>query len=124
MSIMPEGGWHKLPQLQDDDHGSQNIRPTQSNYLPRRSHLTCKVCDRGTLESKAVYRMSGPAVVIGFILLIPSIIGMVSCALMLLVFNTSVGVALGSNAVAPRRIHQSAEDATFRRVAHPKFLEI
>lgn len=36
---------------------------------------TCKVCDRGKLVRKKVFRLSGPAVVIGYIMLIPSVVG-------------------------------------------------
>jgi len=43
--------------------------------------LQCKVCDRGILVRKKVFRMSGPVVAIGYILLIPSILGMIGCAL-------------------------------------------
>ena len=44
--------------------------------------LICKVCDRGALEKKEIYRMSAPVVVIGFLLLIPSILGMLAGGLM------------------------------------------
>jgi hypothetical protein len=43
---------------------------------------TCKVCERGALVPKKIYRMSGPVVAIGFILLIPSVLGMIASALM------------------------------------------
>jgi hypothetical protein len=43
----------------------------------------CKVCDRGALIKKHIFRMSSPVVAIGFILLIPSILGIVFSALML-----------------------------------------
>jgi drug/metabolite transporter (DMT)-like permease len=46
-------------------------------------HPTCKVCDRGSLIQKKVFRMSGPVVAIGFFLLVPSVIGMLLCALAL-----------------------------------------
>lgn len=36
----------------------------------------CKVCDRGMLSPKNLFRMSGPPVVIGYILVIPSWFGM------------------------------------------------
>lgn len=42
----------------------------------------CKVCERGVLVPTKIYRMSGPVVAIGYILLIPSILGMVASALM------------------------------------------
>ena len=36
----------------------------------------CKVCDQGVLKKKKKYRMSVPVVLIGYVFLIPSIIGM------------------------------------------------
>ena len=47
------------------------------------SGIRCKICDQGTLLSKEVFRMSGPVVAIGFILLIPSIIGIATGLLIL-----------------------------------------
>lgn len=44
--------------------------------------LPCKVCEQGTLLSKKVFRMSGPVVVIGYIFLIPSVIGILLSVLM------------------------------------------
>jgi hypothetical protein len=46
-------------------------------------HPTCKVCDQGELIAKKVFRMSGPTVAIGYILLIPSILGMAGSLLLL-----------------------------------------
>src|SRR3989442_14471345 len=37
--------------------------------------IKCKTCDRGTLTTQRKYRMSGIVVLIGFILLIPSVLG-------------------------------------------------
>lgn len=45
----------------------------------------CKVCERGALVKRKIYRMSGPVVVIGYILLIPSMLSMAFSVLMLLV---------------------------------------
>jgi hypothetical protein len=50
---------------------------------PRGSGIVCKVCDRGFLTKQKVYRLSGPAVVIGYILLIPSFVVMSLCALII-----------------------------------------
>lgn len=44
----------------------------------------CKVCERGVLAKRKVFRMSGPVVAIGFILLIPSIAGITASGLILL----------------------------------------
>ena len=49
---------------------------------PSQFHPTCRVCERGALVPKNIYRMSGPVVAIGFILLIPSILGKIASALM------------------------------------------
>jgi hypothetical protein len=38
--------------------------------------LTCRTCGQGALARRKVYRMSGPVVAIGYILLIPSVLGM------------------------------------------------
>jgi hypothetical protein len=37
--------------------------------------VPCKTCDQGTLNLRKVHRMTGPAVTIGYILLVPSILG-------------------------------------------------
>ncbi len=57
-----------------------------------KAYPTCKICDRGTLMPRKIRRLSGPAVAIGYILLIPSILGMVGCAI-LLVVSLLAGVA-------------------------------
>src|SRR5665213_332821 len=46
--------------------------------------LICRVCQRGTLVNKKVYRMSTPVVAIGFIFLIPSVLGILFSAIMFL----------------------------------------
>ena len=56
------------------------------------AYPTCKICDRGTLTPRKIRRLSGPAVAIGYILLIPSILGMAGCAI-LLVVSLLAGVA-------------------------------
>jgi hypothetical protein len=43
----------------------------------------CAACGSGPLVRDRVYRLSGPAVAIGYILLIPSIIGIVGCGILL-----------------------------------------
>lgn len=56
-----------------------SIMPMQpSPTLPR-----CKVCDVGYLERRKIYRLSGPVVVIGYLLLIPSILGIVVSAILM-----------------------------------------
>jgi hypothetical protein len=45
--------------------------------------VRCKVCDAGTLLRRKKFRMSGPVVAIGYIFLIPSILGIIFSAFML-----------------------------------------
>lgn len=45
--------------------------------------IPCKICDRGELVRKRVYRMSAPVVVIGYILVTPSVIGVLFSGYML-----------------------------------------
>jgi hypothetical protein len=56
------------------------------------AYPTCKICDRGTLMPRKIRRLSGPAVAIGYILLIPSISGVIGCAI-LLVVSLVAGIA-------------------------------
>jgi len=76
--------------------------------------LQCKVCDRGVLVRKKTFRMSGPVVAIGYILLVPSILGMIACGLVLFRF-----ISLGSSrsTVGTEALQSSPEshDAAFRR---------
>jgi hypothetical protein len=118
MSITPTGGWDD-PTRRDDSPASVGgwTRGSQPSSAPRSSYLTCKVCDSGTLRSKSVFRMSGPVVAIGFILLVPSVIGVTFSALTLLGFNAVLtGVESGTNASESiSRPYQSDFDAGFRK---------
>jgi len=112
MSIVPEGG--------GVDPSQQNAQqrpycPPQPPYSPRSSYVTCKVCDRGTLSSKTKFRMSGPVVAIGFILLVPSVLGMVFSAFVLFGFNAHNGGESSTSTILPRHLFQSDFDASFRR---------
>jgi len=101
MSIRPPAGWLDGPSQETV------ARPS---YSLRSSYLKCKVCEGGTLESKKVFRLSGPAVAIGFILLIPSVCGMLFSALIL------VGaLTIPVPATTPIPLAQSKFDAGFRR---------
>jgi hypothetical protein len=62
------------------------------------AHPTCKICDRGSLRHRAIYRLSGPAVAIGYILLIPAILGIAFSALVFIgamLFSLKSGMAAG-----------------------------
>lgn len=49
--------------------------------------IICKVCDRGELVHKFKYRMSTPVVAIGYILLIPSVLGIAFSLFLLFSLN-------------------------------------
>jgi hypothetical protein len=59
--------------------------------------VSCKICDKGSLIRKKKFRMSGPVIVIGYILLIPSVLGVVISFITFLVVSSA---ASQSNAVA------------------------
>ncbi|MGP8174569.1 MAG: hypothetical protein ACLP7O_08485 [Terracidiphilus sp.] len=67
-----------------------------------KAYPTCKICDRGTLMPRKIRRLSGPAVAIGYILLIPSISGMAACAILFIgaLIVGVVGAAHGSGILA------------------------
>lgn len=58
------------------------------------SNPICKVCDKGELQKKKTYRLSGPAVVIGYIFLIPCFFGML-LGIMMLISTGSAGSVQG-----------------------------
>lgn len=65
---------------------------------PHNSQIICKTCDIGTLYKIRKHRMSGVVVVIGYILLIPSILGVLLMALSVAMLHT--GTATSSSAGA------------------------
>jgi len=60
--------------------------------------VRCKTCDQGVLTLQKVHRMSGPSVTIGYILLIPSLLGI---AFALLFFIMSM---VGAASVAQEKL--------------------
>jgi len=60
--------------------------------------IRCKTCEQGVLTLRKVHRMSGPAVTIGYILLIPSLIGI---AFAVVFFAASI---IGAASVAQERL--------------------
>lgn len=84
-SPRPPGGWDTLPlQVQKPQAGQNTEQSVQYAYLterPLHRYLQCKICDQGALASKKTFRMSAPVVAIGFILLVPSVLGMIFSAL-------------------------------------------
>jgi len=56
----------------------------------KKTNPSCQICGQGELKSKKKYRMSGPVVAIGYILLIPSILGMLFGLLMIFATGSAV----------------------------------
>ena len=111
MSIMVAGRWDAphSPQVSDapqqplNASAPQRLPVTGSSFIRR-----CEECDRGILSRKTAYRLSAPFVVIGLLLLIPSFLGILSCASMLFGINADI---ISSESAQSR---QTTADATFR----------
>jgi hypothetical protein len=58
---------------------------------------TCQVCGQGTLLKKKKFRMSGPVVFIGYLFLIPSILGILFGILMLVGTGAATGDIVQEN---------------------------
>jgi hypothetical protein len=86
--------------------------------------IPCKVCDRGSLDSKRICRMNGPAVVIGYILLIPSIAGIVICAaaFVSLLFPPSLRSSARQQAIAEMKSHGVRRHVIERVVDDPRYV--
>jgi hypothetical protein len=91
---------------------------------PSQFHPTCKVCERGALIPNKIYRMSGPVVAIGFILLIPSILGMVVSAVIFFGVVAYKGEEQSSTPVAEQIDSQDPQtDNGFRRACAAGVIE-
>lgn len=72
------------------------------------SHVTCKTCDRGSMHQKKKYRMSGFVAFIGYVLLIPSLLGLAFSGLLIV----STAIAGGeTSAVLKETTRSTLEDA-------------
>lgn len=111
MSIRPEGGWGEF---HEEPKSAEPVLASAPADSIARRYLTCKVCDSGTLRSRRVHRLSGPAVVIGYIILIPSIVGILTCAALL------IGLNLTRSGSGSSHLSQSKADAMFRQTCAQK----
>jgi hypothetical protein len=85
--------------------------------------IKCKICDTGALENKRIYRMSGPSVEIGYILLIPSICGIAFCALFIINIELRPSqryVSANQAAVSEMRENDVPEEVISQVVAYPR----
>lgn len=78
-------------------------------------HPRCKICDFGDLVPKRVFRMSGPVVAIGFILLVPSVLGMIVSGLLYFGIITTTAITAGVLGRAPDTPTPTGPVVGFRR---------
>ena len=71
-------------------------------------HVPCKTCDRGSMHQKKKYRMSGIVVFIGYVLLIPSLLGLAFSALLMVSTGQAGGEVSG---VMKETTRSTLEDA-------------
>lgn len=77
--------------------------------------IRCRVCDQGVLSTQKVYRLSGPAVTIGYILLIPSLLGiLLSVAFLVLSWVGAASVTHELSSYALEELEQSGVPATIQ----------
>ena len=82
--------------------------PTPAPAANRKPALTCQTCGEGVLIKRKTYRMSVPVVVIGYILLIPCVLGMLLGG-MLLLGSGSAGTAASAAADKEARTRLEAQ---------------
>ncbi|TWU39981.1 hypothetical protein Q31b_32970 [Novipirellula aureliae] len=74
--------------------------------------FTCKTCDGGTMYATKMHRLSGPAVFIGYLILIPSVLGvLLGMGIGVLGVIGSAAVPSASKAVATETLTESGIDA-------------
>lgn len=73
----------------------------QRSRSPSRGAVVCSICNQGLLVSRRVFWMSGPVVMIGWILLIPSFLGMLFSALLLFASLGGAGAAIVEAGATP-----------------------
>ena len=62
----------------------------------KKAAVLCPTCKAGALHRRKKYRMSGPVVTIGYILLIPSVLGVLISLLFLFAFGSATSVTIDS----------------------------
>jgi hypothetical protein len=86
--------------------------------------IRCKTCDTGELLRKKKYRMSGIVVFIGYVLLMPSVLGMLIGAITLFATGSGTGAALDSiRSEAQEKLENARVPPTITtRVLEPQLL--
>jgi len=92
--------------------------------LPLQNPL-CRVCGQGAMIKRKRFRMSGPVLVIGFILLIPSVLGMLFGILMLVLTSAAGTQTSASSArdIRARLVAQEVPESLIAEVVASKPVE-
>lgn len=92
----------------------------------RNPSLSCQTCGQGALVKRKVYRMSSPVVVIGYLLLIPSILGILFGGLMLVTTVVAGGTSANSSEKEIRNelVAQAVPEQIIREVLSGKTIPV
>lgn len=82
--------------------------------------IRCKTCDTGELLKRKKYRMSGIVVFIGYILLVPSVLGILVGGIMLVATGAGTGAAMDS---IQSKAQSKLKEAGISRVITTKILD-
>lgn len=84
-------------------------------YAPPMRGIVCQTCGSGTMVTRKKHRLSGPAVVIGYIFLIPSLLGILICGIMAVVLFA--GGAATASTIANGEVKKQTDAAIKRDLA-------
>jgi hypothetical protein len=80
---------------------------TLRDELRKTVHSGCHACGGDKLINQKIYRLSGPAVVIGYILLIPSFIGILLNTLFLIIISAGASSSANSSSAIQQSMMQN-----------------
>jgi len=89
-----EGVWQRVADAQPEQTEEPKAPPEKKKKRKKKKAPTCKVCDDGKLTRARIHRMSSPVVIIGYILLLPTVIGTIG-GLCIIVMGAATGTAAG-----------------------------
>jgi hypothetical protein len=92
----------------------------------RNSALGCQTCRQGALVRRKTFRMSTPVVVIGFLLLIPSILGILFGGVMVVITVIAGGTTANSSdkEIRDKLVAQAVPESIIRQVLSGKTISV
>jgi hypothetical protein len=79
---------------------SSSMAPTRLTSSPPRQQFPCRICGQGSLIDKKIFRMSGPVVFIGYVFLVPSVVGLLFWFGMFLINAWAISSVHGASGAA------------------------